>query len=74
MALEFSSRVILSTDKKYLFLEDDSYESDGNGDIVDLFTEYYNEGLQYFLDHDTDIRFPLTPVQLQTFNTETENR
>ena len=72
MALEFSSKVILSTDKRYLFLEDESNESDGYRDIVDLFTEYYNEGLQYYLGHDTDIRFLLTPIQLLTFNTETE--
>ena len=73
MALEYSKTTILSTDKKYLFLEDDSYESDGYSGIMDLFLEYTASGLDFSLGHDTDKRFPLTPVQLLTFNTETEN-
>lgn len=73
MALGFSRTLILSTDKKYLFLEDYINESDGYVEIMDLFTKYKDQGLQYSLGTDTNIRFPLTPIQLLTFNTETEN-
>lgn len=74
MALEFSSKVVLSTDKRYLFLEDNYNESDGNSSIKDLFLEYYAEGLQYDLGFDLDIRYTLVPTVLITFNTtKTEN-
>ena len=74
MALEFSSSAILSTDKRYLFLEDNYNESDGNPSIKDLFLEYYDEGLQYELGFDSDTRYTLVPTALLTFNaTKTEN-
>ena len=73
MALELSKSTVLSTDKKYLFLENSYNESGGNASIKNLFLGYYDEGLQYDLGFDTDQRFPLVPSKLLTFNeTETE--
>lgn len=74
MALGFYSKVLLSTDKKYLFLEDDYNESDGNCSMQDLFLEYCDEGLQFELGFDSDTRYSLLPKVLLTFNTtKTEN-
>lgn len=69
MALESFENAILSTDKRYFFLEDAARESDGNKDLYDLFLEE-----SYFdLGFDEDQRYPLVPSKLLTFNeTETE--
>ena len=76
MALEFSKSTILSTDKRYFFLEDEERESNGfdtSDSFQCLYLEYEVEGLTYDLGFDTDPRFPLVPSKLLTFNeTETE--
>jgi hypothetical protein len=75
MALEFSRSTVLSTDKRYFFLEDEERESNGY-DAPDsfhlLFLEYREEELTYELGEDTDPRFPLIPSKLLTFNNDTE--
>lgn len=74
MALEFYNKAVLSTDKRYFFLEDNYNESDGHASISALFLEYYDEGLQFELGFDSDRRYTLLPTVLITFNiTKTEN-
>ena len=72
MALEFSKRPILSTDKRYFFLEDYENESDGNKDLFGLFKEIIQEGLQFHLGYDKDRRYPLVPSKLLAFDNDTE--
>ncbi len=73
MALELSRTTVLSTDKRYFFLEDSENESDGNKDLFGLFKEIIQERLQFHLGYDKDRRYPLVLSKLLTFNeTETE--
>lgn len=71
MALEFSRSTILSTDKRYFFLEDNTLETDGFGFIIEVFHRHQDAEV-YDLGSDTDPRFPLVPGKLLKFN-QTEN-
>ena len=73
MALEFSRSTILSTDKRYFFLEDNTLETDGFEFIKDVLAMFADAEV-YDLGYDTDPRWWLIPGKLLTFNTtETEN-
>lgn len=75
MALGFSSRVVLSTDKKYFFLEDEENETDGYDApyaLEKLFEQIVNYGFEFTLGTDKDPRWWLMPAKLLTFNTKTE--
>lgn len=41
MALEFSNTTLMTTDKKYFFLESPEKESDGYSELKDMFHEYF---------------------------------
>lgn len=64
MALEFSKSIILSTDKRYFFLEGGEKESDGYERLSALFSDSF---LCYTLGTDDDLRYPLIPATLLTF-------
>lgn len=70
MALEFSRSTILSTDKRYFFLEDNTLETDGFENIKEVFANKDTE--VYDLGTDTDPRWWLIPGKLLKFN-QTEN-
>ena len=71
MALE-SFKGVLSTDKKYWFLEDQESETDGYQDLIEVLESYEDVLLPFSLGYDTDTRYWLLPYQLLAFNTETE--
>ena len=75
MALGFCKDTVLSTDKRYFFLENKAYETNGY-DAPDafyaLFEEYSVSGFIYNLGEDKDPRYSLVTSTLLTFNTETE--
>lgn len=71
MALE-SFKGVLSTDKRYWFLENNEYETDGYLNLKEVLVSYEDVLLPFNLGNDTDTRYWLLPYQLLTFNTETE--
>lgn len=76
MDLGFSSRTILSADKRYFFLEDEENETDGYDAphaLIKVFEQAINNGFEYTLGTDKDPRWWLMPAKLLTFITETEN-